>query len=91
MSQDIRGKLKEREKVKGGSSGYEFFGSVPANRVYKFLYAPLGIPYWYWVENLPEIGWMEYKDVYLPVLCPYAFNSRASPSDGSIDDIMEYF
>ena len=85
MSQDIRAKLKEREKVKGDFSGYEFFGSVPANKVHKIVYAPLGIPYWYWIENLVEVGWMEYSDNYLPVFCPYAFNSRGSPS-GSIDD-----
>jgi len=90
MSQDIRAKLKEREKTEGDFAGYTFFGSVSANRLHKFLYASLGIPFWYWIENLPEIGWMEYSDVYLPVLCPYAFNSRASPSDGSIDNLMEY-
>jgi hypothetical protein len=90
MSQDIRAKLKEREKSKGDFAGYTFFGTVAANRLHKLVYAPLGIPFEYWVENLPVVGWMEYSDVHLPEFCPYAFNSRGSPSDGSIDNLMEY-
>jgi len=93
MSQDIRAKLKERSKegAKGGSSGYVFYGSVPANRLHKLFYKPLGIPYEYWIENLPEICWMEYPDRHLPELVPSAFSSRGSPSVGVFDDIMESF
>jgi len=93
MSQDIRGKLREKSKddAKGGFSGYSFFGSVSANRLHKFIYQPIGIPYEYWIENLPEVCWMEYPDKHLPVLVPSAFDTRASPSDGVFDDLMESF
>jgi hypothetical protein len=93
MSQDIRAKVKERSKgrAEGGGSGYTFFGSVSSNRLHKLFYRPFGIPYEYWVENLPQVCWMEYPDKHLPVLVPSAFSSRASPSDGSLDDLMAYF
>jgi len=93
MSQDIRAKLREKSKdaSKGDFSGYSFFGSVSANRVHKFIYQPIGIPYEYWIDNLPEVCWMEYSDEYLPVLVPSAFDTRASPSDGVFDDLMESF
>lgn len=96
MSQDIRALWKEREekrKQEGNKkpSEFVFYGSVSANRLHKFVYEPYGIPYWYWMENLPEIGWMEYEDKLLPVLVPSAFSSRGSPSDGVFDDVMEYF
>ncbi len=94
MSQDIRAKMREKskeDKANKGASDYTFFGSVSANRLHKLVYKPLGIPYEYWIDNLPEIGWMEYSDDRLPELVPSAFGSSGSPSDGSIDDIMEYF
>jgi len=93
MSQDIRAKLKERSKEgsKGDFAGYNFFGSVSANRLHKLVYSPLGIPFEYWIDNLPVVCWMEYSDKHLPELCPSMFSTRDSPSDGSIDDIMEYF
>jgi len=93
MSQDVRAKLKEgsKEGSKGDFVGYSFFGSVFANRLHKLFYQPLGIPYEYWIDNLPLVCWMEYPDKHLPELVPSAFNSRGSPSYGSIDDIMEYF
>jgi len=93
MSQDIRAKLREKQKedkANKKSSGYEFYGTVSANRLHKHVYAPLGIPWWYWVGNLPEIGSMEYEDKLLPILVPSAFPTRASPSDGSIDNLMEF-
>jgi hypothetical protein len=92
MSQDIRAKLKEKSKdgAKGDFSGYSFFGTVSANRLHKLVYKPLGIPYEYWIDNLPVVCWMEYSDDHLPEFCPSAFDARASPSC-SIDDIMEYF
>jgi hypothetical protein len=94
MSQDIRAVFREKRKGDQANkkpSGLEFYGTISANRLHKLFYASLGIPWWYWVQNLPEIGYMEYRDDRLPELVPSAFNSRASPSDGSIDDIMEYF
>jgi hypothetical protein len=91
MSQDVRAKLREKPKDKGACTVYVFFGTVPANRLHKFVYQPLGIPYEYWVDNLPEVCWMTYSDELLPVLVPSAFSARGAPSDGSIDDIMEHF
>jgi hypothetical protein len=93
MSQDIRAKLREKQKEDKANkkpSGYKFYGTVSANKLHKHVYKPFGIPWWYWVGNLPEIGSMEYEDSLLPILVPYAFPTRASPSDGSIDNLMEF-
>ncbi len=94
MSQDIRAKMREKskeDKANKGASDYTFFGSVSANRLHKLVYKPLGIPYEYWIDNLPEIGWMEYSDDRLPELVPSAFNSRSGPSDGVYDELVEIF
>jgi hypothetical protein len=93
MSQDIRAQLREREKERGRGNGSDcvFYGSVPTNRVHKLYYKPLGIPYEYWLGNLPLICVMEYPESRLPELVPSAFNARASPYDGSLDDLMAYF
>ncbi len=93
MSQDIRAMLKERVKQggKAGATDFVFYGTVSASRVHKLIYKPYGIPYEYWIQNLPEIGWMEYPDRHLPEFFPSAFSSRGSPSVGVFDDVMEYF
>mgnify|MGYP000506400219 CR=1 FL=1 len=93
MSQDIRAMLKERVKRggKAGASEFVFYGTISANRLHKLIYKPYGIPFEYWLENLPEIGWMEYPDRHLPEFCPWAFNSRGSPADDVFDDLMESF
>jgi hypothetical protein len=94
MSQDIRALLKEKRREDQANkkpSGLKFYGTVSANRLHKLFYDPLGIPWWYWVANLSEICSMEYEDGVLPVLVPSAFSSRASPSDGVFDDLMESF
>jgi hypothetical protein len=93
MSQDIRALARKMAKQNGRGevSGFVFFGTVSANRLHKLVYKPYGIPFEYWFWNLPEIGWMEYPERYLPELCPYAFNSRGSPTGGVFDDLMGSF
>jgi hypothetical protein len=94
MSQDIRAMLREKQEKEKGKrvpSGLKFYGTISANRLHKLFYKPLGISYWYWLEFRPEVGWSEYPDSYLPLLVPSAFSARGSPSDGSIDDLMEHF
>ncbi len=91
MSQDIRAMVRERfKREKGRGEGRcVFYGSVSANRVHKLYYQPLGIPAWYWFNNLPEICYMEYSDSRLPELCPWAFGSRAGPD--VFDELVENF
>jgi hypothetical protein len=94
MSQDIRQMLREKlasDKANKKPSDWVFYGTVSANRLHKLFYASLGIPYGYWLGNLPEVGTLEYEDKVLPLLVPSAFSSRASPSDVPIDDLMEHF
>jgi hypothetical protein len=94
MSQDIRKAFKEKqkeEKANKNTPKLVWYGTVSANKLHKLMYKPYGIPYEYWLRNLPEICWMEYPDRHLPELCPSAFSTRASPWDGSIDDLMENF
>ncbi len=93
MSQDIRAMLKEKVKQGGKvvASDFVFYGTISANRFHKLRYKPVGVPFEYWLENMPEVCYVELSDDWLPVLVPSAFNSRASPSDGVFDDVMEYF
>jgi hypothetical protein len=94
MSQDIRKALREKQREEGAGKTppkLEWYGTVSANRLHKLMYKPYGIPYEYWLGNLPEICWMEYPDRHLPELCPSVFSARGSPWDGSIDGLMESF
>jgi len=93
MSQDIRARLKEIVKQGGkkAASDFVFYGTISANRFHKLRYKPVGIPFEYWLENLPEVCYVECSDDWLPLLVPSAFSSRAGPSDAVFDEIMEYF
>jgi len=94
MSQGIRKRLKElmeKRKAEGGSPDWVFYGYVSANRLHKLIYGPLGIPFWYWVYNLPDVCYMEYPDKHLPELVPSAFSSRDGPSGAVFDELMEHF
>jgi hypothetical protein len=93
ISQGIRKRLREWEarRKEGRSSDWVFMGSVSANRVHKLYYRRLGIDYFYWVLNLPEVGYLEYPESFLPELVPSAFSARGSPADDVYDELMEAF
>ncbi len=94
ISQGIRKRLRElmeKRKAEGGSPDWIFYGYTPANRVHKLFYKPLGIPFEYWLSNLPDVCFMEFPDKHLPELVPSAFSSRGSPSDDVYDELIENF
>ncbi len=90
MSQDIRAKLKEMVKQGGKNAtlDFVFYGTISANRFHKLRYKPAGIPFEYWLENMPEVCYVECSDDWLPVLVPSAFGSRVGVDvcDGLIEN-----